>query len=46
MASLEQQFEAATSAREIPGVVLLASNVDGKSPLSFTKLSIPKATRY
>ncbi|CCD44768.1 similar to beta-lactamase [Botrytis cinerea T4] len=29
MASLEQQFEAATSAREIPGVVLLASNVDG-----------------
>ncbi|KAF7952358.1 uncharacterized protein EAE97_001855 [Botrytis byssoidea] len=29
MASLEQQFEAATSAREIPGVVLLASNADG-----------------
>ncbi|KAF5873049.1 putative beta-lactamase family protein [Botrytis fragariae] len=29
MASLEQKFEAATSAREIPGVVLLASNADG-----------------
>ncbi|KAF7908375.1 uncharacterized protein EAF01_004130 [Botrytis porri] len=29
MATLEQQFEAATSAREIPGVVLLASNADG-----------------
>ncbi|KAF7889720.1 uncharacterized protein EAF02_002135 [Botrytis sinoallii] len=29
MASLEQKFEAATSAGEIPGVVLLASNVDG-----------------
>ncbi|KAF7954494.1 hypothetical protein EAE96_005615 [Botrytis aclada] len=32
MASLEQQFEAATSAQEIPGVVLLASNADGNWP--------------
>ncbi|KAF7925911.1 hypothetical protein EAE99_005946 [Botrytis elliptica] len=29
MASLEQKFDAATSAGEIPGVVLLASNADG-----------------
>lgn len=46
MASLEQQFEAATSAREIPGVVLLASNADGKRHLSFAYLSILKALEY
>jgi hypothetical protein len=32
MSSFEEQFTKATEARDIPGVVLIASDAKGKSP--------------